>query len=158
MIGRILREKNFIACVLAAVTGLVLYFRYPFPEQNFFLELIFLWARPVFQGMKFFYTLFLYTTPYIIYSFLLSGLYIFTLKSPPRPKAGKPPAYPGPSSRTNLFLVLGEVHNQRTPEPAPFTRTLPDKVSHASRAVSYRAAWSSHTAPLRAISATPSMS
>jgi len=110
MIGRILREKNFVACVLATVTGIVLYFRYPFPEQNFFLELIFLWARPVFQGLKFCYTLFLYTTPYIIYSFLLSGLYIFTLKSPPRPKAGNPPAYPGPSNRTNLFLVLGEVH------------------------------------------------
>jgi hypothetical protein len=50
MIRRILRERNFVACVLAAFTGIVLYFRYPFPEQNFFLELIFLWARPVFQG------------------------------------------------------------------------------------------------------------
>src|SRR6516162_6793088 len=129
MIGRILREKNFVACVFAAVTGIMLYFRYPFPEQNFFLELIFLWARPVFQGMKLCYTLFLYTTPYIIYSFLLSGLYIFTLKSPPRPKAGKPPAYPGPSSRTNLFLVLGEVHNQRTPEPSPtpYWLTIPER-------------------------------
>jgi len=107
MIRRVLREKNFVACVLAAITGIVLYFRYPFPEQNFFVELIFLWAHPVFQGMRFCYTLFLYTTPYIIYSFLLSGLYIFTLKSPARPKAGKPPAYPGSSSRTNLFLVLG---------------------------------------------------
>src|SRR5215472_536159 len=129
MIGRILREKNFVACVLAAVTGIALYLRYPFPEQNFFLELIFLWARPVFQGMKLCYTLFLYTTPYIIYSFLLSGLYIFTLKSPPRPKAGKPPAYPGPSNRTNLFLVLGEVHKQRTPEPSPtpYWLTIPER-------------------------------
>ena len=129
MIQRILREKHFVACVLAAVTGLVLYFRYPVPERNFFLELIFLWARPVFQGMKLCYTLLLYTTPYIIYSFLLSGLYIFTLKSPPRPKAGEPPAYPGLSSRTNLFLVLGEVHNQRTPEPSPtpYWLTIPER-------------------------------
>jgi hypothetical protein len=129
MIVRILREKNLVACVLAAVTGIVLYFRYPFPEQNFFLELIFLWARPVFEGLKFCYTLFLYTTPYIVYSFLLSGLYIFTLKSPPRPKAGKPPAYPGPSNRTALFLVLGEVHNQRTPEPSPtpYWLTIPER-------------------------------
>ncbi|MGB7437452.1 MAG: hypothetical protein WBW49_18710, partial [Candidatus Acidiferrum sp.] len=129
MIRRVLREKNFVACVLAAITGIVLYFRYPFPEQNFFLELIFLWARPVFQGMKFCYTIFLYTTPYIIYSFLLSGLYIFTLKPPPRPKAGKPAAYPSAPSRSSLFLVLGEVHNQRTPEPspAPYWLTIPER-------------------------------
>ncbi len=129
MIRRILREKNFVACVLAAITGIVLYFRYPFPEQNFFLELIFLWARPLFQGLKFSYTLFLYTTPYVVYSFLLSGLYIFTLKSPPRPKAGKPPVYPTTSNRNNLFLVLGEVHNPRTPEPSatPYWLTIPER-------------------------------
>jgi len=129
MIRRVLREKNFVACVLAAITGIVLYFRYPFPEQNFFLELIFLWARPVFQGFKLSYTLFLYTTPYIVYSFVLSGLYIFTLKSPPRPKAGKPPVYPTTSNRNNLFLVLGEVHNPRTPEPSatPYWLTIPER-------------------------------
>jgi hypothetical protein len=86
MIRRVLREKNFVPCLLAAITGIVLYLRYPFPEQNFFLELIFLWARPVFQGLRFSYTLFLYTTPDIVYSFVLSGLYIFTLKSPRGPK------------------------------------------------------------------------
>src|SRR5215471_16988842 len=119
VIQRVLREKNFLTCLLAGITGMFLYFRYPFPESNFYLELIFLWARPVFHALKLCYTLFLYTTPYIIYSFVLSGLYIFTLKTPPKPKPGKPPTYPGPSSRTSLFLVLGEVHNQRTPEPSP---------------------------------------
>lgn len=129
MIRRILQEKNFIACGLAAITGIVLYFRYPFPEENFFLELIFLWARPVFQGLKFSYTLFLYTTPYIVYSILLSGIYIFTLKTPPRPKAGKPPAYPTTSNRNNLFLVLAEVHNARTQELSeiPHWFTIPER-------------------------------
>jgi hypothetical protein len=129
MIRRVLREKNSVACLLAASTGIVLYFRYPFPEQNSFLELIFLWARSVFQGLKFSYTLFLHTTPYIVYSFVLSGLYIFTLKSPPRPKAGKPPVYPTTSNRNNLFLVLGEVHNPRTPEPSAtsYWLTIPER-------------------------------
>jgi hypothetical protein len=128
VIRRILEEKNFLACVLAAITGMALYFRYPFPEENFFLELVFLWARPVFQGLKFSYTVFLYTTPYIIYSFLLSGIYIFTLKAPPRPKAGKLPAYPT-SQRSDLFLVLGEVHNPRTAEPSETPRwlTIPER-------------------------------
>jgi hypothetical protein len=129
MIARILQEKNFVACMLAAGTGMILYFRYPFPENNFFMELIFLWAHPVFQGLRYSYTLCLYTTPYIIYSFVLSGLYIFTLKAPPRPKTGKPPAYPPTSNRSDLFLVLGEVHNPRTAQPseAPYWLTIPER-------------------------------
>ena len=129
MIQQVLKERNFIACVLAAGTGMFLYFHYPFPEENFYLELIFLWARPVFRGMKYCYAVFLYTTPYIIYLFLLSGLYIFTLKRPPRPKPGKPPAYPSISNRSDLFLVLGEVHNPRTPEPSevPYWLTIPER-------------------------------
>jgi TraM recognition site of TraD and TraG len=103
---------------------MVLYFRYPFPEENFFLELIFLWDRPVFQGLKYCYTLLLYTTPYILYSFLLSGIYIFTLKRPRRPKARKLPAYPPATTRKDLFVVLGEVHNPRTPGPSETPRWL----------------------------------
>jgi len=82
MILRLLHSKNFLACLLAAATGLVLYMRMPFPEDNFFFELMFLFARPVFNGLKYTYILFLYTTPYVCYSVLLSGLYIFALKIP----------------------------------------------------------------------------
>jgi len=64
------------------------------------------------------YHVMLFTTPYIGYSFLLSALYIFTL----RPKrAGKPqplPPYPTVETRSELSLVVGEVHNPRLPIPA----------------------------------------
>ena len=73
MIHRLLDAKNLIACLLAAATGMTLYIRMPFPEENFFLELLFLWARPVFLGLKYFYVIFLYTTPFIAYSILLSS-------------------------------------------------------------------------------------
>ncbi|PYT73173.1 MAG: hypothetical protein DMG39_07400, partial [Acidobacteria bacterium] len=129
MTGRILNERNFLACVLAAITGMVLYFHYPFPEQNFFVELIFLWARPVFHGFKLSYTLLLFTTPYILYSFLLSGIYVFTWKRPRRPKARKLPGYPPTRDRKDLFLVLGEVHHPRTPGPSetPGWLTIPER-------------------------------
>jgi hypothetical protein len=115
--------------VLAAVTGMALYFRYPFPEENFFFELIFLWARPVFQGLKYSYTVLLYTTPYILYSFLLSGTYIFTVRRPRRRKARKLPAYPPATTRKDLFVVLGEVHHPRTPGPSETPRwlTIPER-------------------------------
>jgi hypothetical protein len=129
MIQRLLRSKNLIAFVLAAATGMLLYFRVPFPEGNFFLELLFLWARPVFLGLKYSYIVFLYTTPYIVYSVLFSGIYIFALKIPQKIHPGRLPPYPDPRQRKNLFLVLGEVHNARTPGPSAIPRwlTVPER-------------------------------
>jgi hypothetical protein len=129
VIQRILNSKNFLACLLAAATGLVLYVKMPFPEDNLFFELMFLWARPVFQGFKYTYILFLYTTPYIVYSILFSGLYIFALKIPKRIRPGRLPAYPDPRKRTALSLVIGEIHNPRKPIPAkdPYWLIIPER-------------------------------
>jgi TraM recognition site of TraD and TraG len=129
VIQRILNSKNFLACLLAAATGLVLYIKMPFPEDNLFFELMILWARPVFQGFKYTYILFLYTTPYIVYSILFSGLYIFALKIPKRIRPGRLPAYPDPRKRTALSLVIGEIHNPRKPIPAkdPYWLIIPER-------------------------------
>jgi hypothetical protein len=124
MIQRLIHSKDFIASLLAAATGLTLYFRAPFPEQNFFLELLFLWRRPVFLGLKYSYILFLYTTPYIAYTMLLSGLYIFALKNPRQVRPGHLPDYPDPATRQDLFLVVGEIHNPRKQEPSESPRWL----------------------------------
>jgi len=76
VIQRILHSKNLVACLLAAATGMVLSIRMPFPEENLFFELMFLWARPVFVGFKFPTSCSSTQLPYIGYSILLSGLYI----------------------------------------------------------------------------------
>ena len=60
MIQWFLNSKNFLACLLAAGTGMALYIRMPFPEYHFFFDLMFLWARPVSLGLKYSYILFLY--------------------------------------------------------------------------------------------------
>ena len=52
MIQRLLSSRNLLASLLAMATGLALYAKAPFPDGNLFLELIFLWARPVFLGLK----------------------------------------------------------------------------------------------------------
>ena len=129
MIQRILNSKNFVACLLAAATGMILYIKMPFPEGNLFFELMFLWARPVFLGFKYSYIVFLYTTPYIGYSILLSGLYIFALKIPQRIRPGRLPAYPDPRKRSALSLVIGEVHNPRkaVPAAAPHWLIVPER-------------------------------
>ena len=129
MIQRLLASRNLVASLLATATGLVLYAKAPFPEQNLFLELIFLWARPVFLGLKYSYIVSLYTTPFIAYSILLSAVYIFALKFPEKMRPGDLPPYPDPRLRDDLFLVIGEIHNGQTPGPSPSPRwlTIPER-------------------------------
>ena len=38
MIQRILDARRLLACLLSAATGMALYFRAPFPEDNIFLR------------------------------------------------------------------------------------------------------------------------
>src|SRR5215470_12718828 len=129
MIRRLLDAKNLLACLLAAATGMTLYLRVPFPENNFFLELIFLHSRRVFLGFEYSYYVFLYTTPYILYSVLLSGFYIFALKFKRRVRPGTLPPYPALRDRTAPSVVIGEVHNPRTLGPAetPHWLTIPER-------------------------------
>jgi len=118
MIQRILNSKNLVAFVLAAATGMTLYFRAPFPEANIFMGVMALRSPSAFQVLKYSYTLFLFSTPYIGYSVLFSALYIFSLKAKQRIRAGRLPIFPDPRKRDDLFLVVGEIHNPRKQAPA----------------------------------------
>ncbi|HEX5422422.1 MAG TPA: type IV secretion system DNA-binding domain-containing protein [Candidatus Acidoferrales bacterium] len=124
MIQRLLNSKNFVAFLLSAVTGMALYFYVPFPAQNVFLQLMAIRAPLVLEGVNWSYTLFLFTTPYIVFSILLSGLYIFALKAHRKLRAGRLPRYPDPRQRQDVFLVVGEVHNPRKPVPSETPRWL----------------------------------
>ena len=129
MIQGLLQSRNLLAYVMALATGFALYREAPFPERNFFIDLTFLWARPVFLGMKYSYLVSLYTTPFIAYSILLSGIYIFALKVPDKVRPGELPRYPDPQKREDLFLVIGEIHDARTlgPSPSPRWLTIPER-------------------------------
>ena len=81
-------------------------------------------------GFKYTYTLFLFTTPYIAYSLVLSGLYIFAYRPSRKIKARELPPYPDAADRNDLFLVLGEVHDPRRPAPccsSPIGLTVPER-------------------------------
>ena len=97
---------------------MTLYFRVPFPDENIFLQVMAQRSPSIFYFVKYSYTLFLFSTPYIGYSIALSGVYIFTLKAGRRIRAGRLPLFPDPRERDKLFLVLGEIHNPRKQAPA----------------------------------------
>jgi hypothetical protein len=133
MIQRILNSKNFLAVLLALVTGAMLYLKTSWPVttaavpqtwNEYFLRLVALRDPWTYAALKASYNVMLFTTPYIGYSFLLSALYIFTLR--PR-RVGKPqalPPYPPVEIRETLSLVIGEIHNPRLPIPAENPRWL----------------------------------
>src|ERR1041385_2074003 len=133
MILRVLNSKNFLAVLLAMVTGTLLHFRMPWPMTSapapltwneYFLRLIALRDPWTYAGLKVSYQAMLFTSPYIVYSFLLSALYIFALR--PR-RTGKPqalPPYPTLETRDRFSLVLGEIHNPRLPIPTEKPRWL----------------------------------
>jgi hypothetical protein len=138
MMQRVLNSKNFLALLLALVTGTALYFEMPWPMtaslvppswNEYYLRLLALRDPWTYAGLKACYQVMLFTTPYLGYSFLFSALYIFTLR--PR-RAGKPqplPPYPAVEARTRLSLVLGEVHNPRLPVPTekPSWLVIPER-------------------------------
>jgi len=129
VIQRILHSGGFVAAVLAMGTGTFLYYTHPFPEDQLFLLVISIRAPHAFLSFKYLYNTILFTTPYIAFSTLLSGVYIFALKVRRRISPGRLPRYPEPGKRDALFLVVGEVHKPRKPVPAEAPRwlTIPER-------------------------------
>jgi hypothetical protein len=118
MTRRILASRHFVAALLAMVTGMVLFYTRPFPEEHLFLKLISKHRPLAFQSFLWLYRASLFTTPYMMYIGTLSALYVGTLKFRHRVVAGQLPRYPDPSRREDLFVVLGEVHDRRRPGPS----------------------------------------
>src|SRR5579862_4617694 len=129
MTRRILASRHFVAAVLAMGTGMVLFYKQPFPEGQLFLKLIAVRAPHALQSLRWLYNMTLFTTPYMLYLGTFSALYVGTLKFRPRVVAGQLPRYPEPRDRENLFIVLGEVHNLRRPGPseAPDWLVIPER-------------------------------
>jgi hypothetical protein len=129
MMQRVLASKDLAAYLLASATGLTLYFRCPFPADDLMLRLIALRQPIVYEGFRYTYTLFLFTTPYIAYSLVLSGLYVFAFRPTRKAKPMELAKFPDPRERQDLCLVLGEVHDPRRPGPAeqPYWLTIPER-------------------------------
>jgi hypothetical protein len=110
-------------------TGAYLFHRFPFPAAQIFLRIISVRAPYAFLSFKYLYVVFLFTTPYMAYATILSGLYVFTLRGSGRVRPGHLPRYVEPRMRNELFLVVGEVHHPRKPIPSrtPSWLTIPER-------------------------------
>jgi hypothetical protein len=118
-----------LALGLSAASGIVLNTLFPFHTANPLLRLIAYERPPIFNGLVWSYDVFLYTTPFIAFSMIFSLLYVHLYKSKPELAARPLPPYPNPRGRTDLSLVLGEVHHQLLPKPsaAPQWLSIPER-------------------------------
>jgi hypothetical protein len=64
------------------------------------------------------FTIFLFTTPYLMLSMCFSLVYIHFYEEEIEGAAGLLPPYPRPEHRDDLFLILGERHQPLDPIPA----------------------------------------
>jgi len=122
-------SQTVLSIALGALVGLVAFFRLPFPEENDLLQMV-LWQKPaIFQSIRLAYLAMLFTTPFFGFSIVFSLAYIFLGGRERGNVVIRLPAYPEPARRDRLFLILGEVHHQKKPEPtaSPTWLTVPDR-------------------------------
>jgi len=135
MLDRILNAKNFASILLASTTAIILTLRYPFPSDNLVLQLISLKDHAVYLGIFWAYSLMLFSTPYFIYSAILSGIYVFAYGHGKRVKPVPLMPYPSPAKRQSLFLINGELHHPTKfiSSPAPRWLATPERGLYAGK-------------------------
>jgi hypothetical protein len=121
-------NRMIVAAFLALGLGEMLRQAYPFPAGDPLLQFV-LENRPgVFGLLRWTWMAMLFSTPFLLASSALGAGYIFAPRSK-RAGSGVLPAFPSIAGRTRLEVVVGEVHHERQPGPAPEPRWLaiPDR-------------------------------
>ncbi|HEV2134283.1 MAG TPA: hypothetical protein VGR47_08465 [Terracidiphilus sp.] len=118
-------ENRFLlSCGLSAACGIVLRSLYPIHDANPMLRIIALEQPAISHGLVWSYNLFLFSTPFLLFSILFSLAYVHLYTPEQRQLSGPLPPYPDPLAREDLFLVLGELHHPTKPAPSPTPQWL----------------------------------
>ncbi len=126
---RALESRAFISAILAMAAGAFLFYTHPFPDEQIFLRVIALRAPHAFLSFKYLYDVLLFTTPYLVCSAALSGLYIFTLKARRTISPGRLPNYPDPEKERRALSC-----RRGSPQPAQAGARRSSLLAHDSRA------------------------
>ena len=115
---RVVESRNLVSFVVSTALGLYLFRGWPFPAENNVLQMVLLQKPYLYYGMKYGFVAMLFTTPYIAFSILFSFAYIFMV--PRREQVVGTPLVPyiPPVMRSELYLVIGELHHPKRPQPA----------------------------------------
>jgi TraM recognition site of TraD and TraG len=120
----LIEHRLLLSFGLSIACGLVLRSLCPIQEPNPLLRLIAIERPTIYQALARSYELFLFTTPFLVISILFSLAYVHFYRTDIERSAGRLPVYPNPRSRRDLFLIIGEVHQEIKPEPSANPRWL----------------------------------
>ena len=122
-------SRHWVSAGLSASVGLALLYRLPFADENGLLQMVLLQKPYIFLAIKYAYLAMVFTTPYIVLSVIGSLVYIFIVRDDKTIGFAKLPPYPDPAGRDKLYVVVGEVHHAKRPEPVehPQWLTIPDR-------------------------------
>lgn len=113
MLRSIIHNRMPLSFALSCITGYVLLHRWPFPADHAMLQLILLHKPWLFESIRWSYTAMLFSTPLIGISSLFALLYIFAVKGEATLVRNPLPPYEPSSARGRLYLIVGEIHQQK---------------------------------------------
>ena len=111
-------SRKFVSLVVSTTLGFYLFRGWRFPVENNVLQMVLLQKPYLFYGIKYCFVAMLFTTPYIAFSILFSFFYIFTVRREERAASRRLAPYVPPAMRSELYLVIGELHHAKRPQPA----------------------------------------
>jgi hypothetical protein len=120
----VIAYRLVLSAGIAASSSIMLHTLWPWPATVPLLHYFALQRSRLYMLVVHCYDLFLFTTPFIFCSILLSLLYVHVYRREVEAAAGSLPSLPDPMNRRNLALVIGEVHHQLRPEPSSAPRWL----------------------------------
>ncbi len=129
IIRPLVENRLVLSLGLSLASGIVLCSLFPLNTADPALRLMLQQQAPLFHAMVWSYSLFLYSTPFIFYSMIFSLVYVHLYRSEQQLVPGALPPYPDPGTRTDLSLILGEVHQQLIPGPSsnPYWLLIPER-------------------------------
>jgi hypothetical protein len=128
-VSRIVKSRTWWSVFLSIPVGVAGMLNWPFPETNSLLQLILLRKPLLFYAIKYAYGTMLFSTSFIAFSTTLSVFYIFLARREKQTGEIRLPKYPEPEKRDALYVVVGEVHQAKKPEPVetPCWLVIPDR-------------------------------
>jgi hypothetical protein len=129
IIRPLVEYRIVLALGISVASGIVLNSMFPLNTAIPFLRLIELERPLVFHALVWSYGMFLYSTPFIACSMIFSLMFVHLYRSEQELTAGSLPPYPNPRTRTELSLIVGEVHRQLVPTPSssPQWLSIPER-------------------------------
>lgn len=125
----LIEYRLLLSLGMSATCGIVLQSLYPIRAADPLLRLLALERPAIFDGLVWSYNLFLYSTPFLVFSILFSLTYVHFYTPSLNPVFGPLPSYPDPLLREDLFLIAGELHQPLKPKPssAPEWLSIPER-------------------------------